>query len=75
IMAPKRTTATTTSTAMTDAQLKAPITQGVVDALRKLKQTELAEMVMTTMILELVAEEQSELVVSTTTMTSSNVNP
>nr|GEX21418.1 reverse transcriptase domain-containing protein [Tanacetum cinerariifolium] len=40
--------------------------------IEKMKQTEPAEMAMTTMILELVAEEQSELLVSATTLTFSN---
>ncbi|GKG50648.1 hypothetical protein Tco_0538772, partial [Tanacetum coccineum] len=37
IMAPKRTAATTTTTAVTDAQLKALIARGVVDAFAEIE--------------------------------------
>nr|GEW68831.1 reverse transcriptase domain-containing protein [Tanacetum cinerariifolium] len=50
------TTTTTTTTSMTDAQLKALIAQGVTDALIEIKATKPAEIVTTTMTLELVAE-------------------
>ncbi|GJX24895.1 putative reverse transcriptase domain-containing protein [Tanacetum coccineum] len=45
-MTPKRTATTTTTTAVTDAQLKALITRGVADALEKLKRTEPVKMAM-----------------------------
>ncbi|GJS54489.1 putative reverse transcriptase domain-containing protein [Tanacetum coccineum] len=66
-MPPKKrtTTTTTTTTLMTDAQLKALIAQGVVDALQKLKLTEPAKMVTTSMIQELVAEGRNKLLTVT----------
>ncbi|GJT76320.1 putative reverse transcriptase domain-containing protein [Tanacetum coccineum] len=75
-MAPKRisTTATTTATPMTDAQLKALIAQGVADVLAERDATK-AEMAKIAMIQEQVLEGQNELLESAPTVTSSNINP
>nr|GEZ40581.1 hypothetical protein [Tanacetum cinerariifolium] len=72
-MAPERTAATTT-TPVTAVQLKALIARGVDDALEEIGVNKPAKMAMTTMILELVAEEQSKLLLSATTVTSLNWN-
>nr|GEW60353.1 putative reverse transcriptase domain-containing protein [Tanacetum cinerariifolium] len=71
----KRTATTTTTTPMTDAQLKALIAKELSMHWLELKQTELAEMVTTTMIIELLEKGQSELLASAPTVTSLNANP
>nr|GEW46291.1 reverse transcriptase domain-containing protein [Tanacetum cinerariifolium] len=64
----------TTTTPVTNTQLKALIEQSVANALAALTLTE-AEMAMTTIIQERVVEGQNELLVSVLTLTFSNVNP
>ncbi|GJY12652.1 putative reverse transcriptase domain-containing protein [Tanacetum coccineum] len=61
------TTTTTTTTAVTDAQIKALIARGVADALAQIEMNKTSRNGDAAIILELVAEEQSELLESVPT--------